>query len=515
MEAVATRPETTMETDRQILDFDRDVANFGPDINKNQFRALQLLDSGLIKFLLFGGALGGGKSRFLRWYLVRRLLKLFEKYRIRDIPVMLACEDYPALKDRQLVKLFKEFPKWLGQHTANHKIYGNCFLLEPEYGSGALCFRNLDDPSKYMSSEWAAIGVDELTKNKYGTFTDLRMRLRYPGIPDIECQFVGGTNPGGIGHGWVKQLWMTKQFPPEWYDGPIDYRKQFAYVPSLADDNPYLDPGYWQMLNTLSAPLRKAFRYGDWSTFIGQAFPEITKVAHEYKPTPDNLFPQGAWIGMTFDWGFGKPFSLGWWHTDADGRLYRAAEWYGWSGTADEGLRMPDSLIAEGIKKREEKWGISNLVTMRKAGPDCFQKKPNYKGGGQGKSTAEIFRDAGIVLTPGDPSRELKIRQFRERLRIQDDGLPMMLINADCENFWRTVPDLIVDENNIEDVDTKGEDHPYDEACHVCMARPLLSVKPVIVIRRPPKDASEVADLERQRIWEEINQANEQNLEPY
>ena len=214
MEAVATRPETTMETDRQILDFDRDVANFGPDINKNQFRALQLLDSGLIKFLLFGGALGGGKSRFLRWYLVRRLLKLFEKYRIRDIPVMLACEDYPALKDRQLVKLFKEFPKWLGQHTANHKIYGNCFLLEPEYGSGALCFRNLDDPSKYMSSEWAAIGVDELTKNKYGTFTDLRMRLRYPGIPDIECQFVGGTNPGGIGHGWVKQLWMTKQFPP-------------------------------------------------------------------------------------------------------------------------------------------------------------------------------------------------------------------------------------------------------------------------------------------------------------
>lgn len=503
-----------MDLTRRKMDFDIDVANFSPSVNAKQYKALQLLDSGLIKFLLYGGALGGGKSYFIRWNHARRAIKLYEKYRIKGLAFMLACEDYPSLKDRQLVKIYTEFPRWLGQHIANHKIYGNCFLLEPEYGAGAICFRNLDDPSKYMSSEWAGIGVDELTKNKYPTFNDLRLRLRWPGIPDIDCQFVGGTNPGGIGHGWVKALWMTKQFPKEWYEGDIDYRNQFAYVPSLADDNPYLDPAYWAMLSTLPLPLRKAFRYGDWSTFLGQAFPELMRVSHEYTAEPGNLFPEGAWVTMTMDWGFGKPFSIGWWHPDADGRLYRAAEWYGWSGTVDQGLRLPDSEIAEGIKEREEKWKISNLVMMRKAGPDCFQKKPNYKGGGQGKSTAEVFHDHGIDLTPGDPSRALKIRQFRERLKVQPDGLPMVLINKDCEQFWRTVGDLIIDEDNIEDVDTKGEDHAYDEACHVFMARPMAVEKPAPP-RRPSKDASEVADREREEIFREINGENDEERAPF
>ena len=331
-----------------------DLAGFTP----RQMEAVHLGDSGDIKFLLYGGALGGGKSYFLRWYGIRRLIILatwgYEK------PVgMLACEDYPTLKDRQLTKLSREITPALGTLYQDHRDYGRCLMLHPRHGGGVLCFRNLDDPSKYQSSEWAFILVDELTKNAFDVFTDLRTRLRWPGLPDEECQFIGGTNPGGIGHGWVKQFWMDKQFPAEWID-PVDYRPMFAYVPSKATDNPHLDQAYWQMLNTLPAGLRTAFRDGQWDVFIGQAFPEVSRERMAIKPVWP--LPPYAPLYMTYDWGYGRPFSIGWWWIDEEGRAIRFASWYGAAGP-NQGLRMTDSEVACGIIDREVKWGLASMPT--------------------------------------------------------------------------------------------------------------------------------------------------------
>ena len=128
---------------------------------------------------------------------------------------------------------------------------------------------------------------------------------------------------------------------------------------------------------------------------------------------------------MTFDWGYGAPFSVGWWWVDADGRLFRFAEWYGWNGRPNQGLRLTDSRIAAGILERETGLGIAGRRITRLAGPDCFAKKPDYRGGGQGPATAEVFARAGLPLAPGDPSRIAKIRQFHERLRPRADGPPM------------------------------------------------------------------------------------------
>jgi len=163
--------------------------------------AIRHLDSGKIKFLLYGGALGGGKSYFLRWYGVRRLMVLFMHFGIKQAVGMLACEDYPSLKDRQLSKISREFPAWMGKMHQDHRDYGRCFILHEKWGGGVLCFRNLDDPSKYASAEFAFILVDELTKNPYDVFTFLRTRLRWKGLTDVECQLIGATNPGSVGHG--------------------------------------------------------------------------------------------------------------------------------------------------------------------------------------------------------------------------------------------------------------------------------------------------------------------------
>lgn len=455
-------------------DFDTEIAKFYP----KQLEAVKILDSGRVKYFLFGGSMGPGKSYWLRWWCIRRLIVLARHFQVKNPVGMLACEDYPALKDRQLVKIGQEVPQWIGTLHQDHKNYGRCFILRQQWGGGVLVFRNLDDPSKYQSAEFAFIAVDELTKNDYETFNFLRTRMRWPGLDDDECLFVAASNPGGPGHGWVKQLWMDKLFGEEWIH-PNDVRSKFEYLRATADDNPALPPSYWHMLETLPPNMRKAFREGDWNVFIGQAFPELSKVRHGIDPLP---IPRGAPIYCTHDYGYGAPFSFGWWWVDGEGRVYRFHEWYGWSGHGNTGLHMADSEVAEELIKREKsmlpEW-VRPEDIHRIAGPDLFAKKPNPGGQGQGPPTSEVYAEVGrkrhhqLIFRVGDPTRHLKIRQFHERLRVREDGLPMMLIYNTCEQFFRTMGNLIVDEHKIEDVCTKGEDHQYDEACHICMARPL------------------------------------------
>ena len=394
---------------------------------------------------------------------------LAKRYDVKAPLGMLACENYPALKDRQITKIMTEFPQWLGKLHNDHKAYGRCFILAARFGGGIIALRNLDDTSKYQSAEFAFIFVDESTKNKYEVFTFLRTRLRFPGVPDNVLKYMGATNPGSVGHGWHKALWIDGIFSDEW----AGFEDKFFYIPSKAIDNPHLDPDYYKILETLPEALREAFVNGSWDIFIGQAFTDFNKKTHILpNSTP---IPKGARFYMTYDWGWGKPFSVGWWYVDGDGRLIRFDEWYGWNGTPNEGIRMIDSEVAKEIQRREAKHGEMGIPYdfMRISGNDVFNKKPDYKGGGQGKSTAEVFAEHGIYLNPGDSLRVLKIRQFRERLKIREDGRPMLMVYEKCKNFIRTIPDLVMERRTYEDIDSDGEDHVYDETCNLCMARPM------------------------------------------
>lgn len=448
--------------------------------SRRQLAALSWVVKRGKKFLLYGGAMGGGKSYFLRWFAVICLIYLASRFKVQQAVAMLACEDYPSLKDRQLSKIGREFPEWLGKFHTDHAEHGRCYILQPRFGGGIIAFRNLDDSSKYQSAEFAVILVDELTKNEGETFDFLRTRLRWPGVPSRYCPFVGASNPGGVGHGWVKRFWIDREFPAEYDEliGGVQMRELFQYVPARAVDNPHLDEGYWASLRTLPEYMRRAFVEGDWTIFVGQAFQEWLPRVHVVRPM---AVPREAPLYMTFDWGFGAPFSLGWWWEDRDcDRLYRFDEWYGWSGVVNQGLRLADSVIAEGIVERERAMGIAGRSVVRLAGPDCFQKRPNYLGGGQGPSTAEVFSSFGLHLRPGDPSRVLKKRQFHERLRVRADGLPGVLVYDTCKQLARTIPDLVTAKNDPEDIETKGEDHCYDEACHVFMARPMSAMEAVV-----------------------------------
>src|ERR1700734_2171276 len=125
------------------------------------------------RFLLYGGAAGGGKSFFLRWWCVGYLMYL-ASVGINKAHVGLFCESYPALLDRQIGKIQTEFPRSLGEMKRGVTVD---FVLNDEYGGESIQLRNLDDPAKYLSAEWAGIAVDELTRNPMAVFDFLRLRL--------------------------------------------------------------------------------------------------------------------------------------------------------------------------------------------------------------------------------------------------------------------------------------------------------------------------------------------------
>lgn len=225
-----------------------ELSNFFP----KQMEALNA--SKRFKFVLFGGSVGSGKSRWIRWSCVYWLMKYYAKYKIKGVRAGLFCEDYPSLNDRHLSKIRFEFPNWLGTfNEAKHE-----FTLAPEYGSGIIAFRNLDDPSKYLSVEFAVIAIDEINRNPKTTFDMLRSRHRWPGISDVK--FLAGCNP--LGEAWVKNMWVKRLFPP---DEKEQY--EFVYVPALPTDNPHLSKEYYKSLESLPENQRKAYLEGNWDAF--------------------------------------------------------------------------------------------------------------------------------------------------------------------------------------------------------------------------------------------------------
>jgi phage terminase large subunit len=414
------------------LNVDRDLCKF----TEKQIAATTAADGH--KFTLYGGSRGPGKSYWLRFYLLRTLLKLATEG-IRGAQVGLFCEDYPTLKDRQISKIETEFPAYLGT-LRDSTTHGLGFHLIDEYGGGVLTLRNLDDASKYQSAEYAAIGVDELTKNSLETFNYLRGSLRWPGVE--KPKFVAASNPGGIGHAWVSDYWIHKRFPSELQRLADD----FIFVRALPDDNPHLSAAYWEDLETLPPDLAKAWRWGDWSVFAGQAFREFSMERHVVKP---NEIP-GAGLNLrAVDWGWSKPFYAGWGRKEADtGRVWVYREAYQ-AGLTD---RQQAQMMRDLTPSDEQ-------ISMTFADPSMWTKKNVVN---IVTCTADEYAAMGVYLTKADNDRINGIRKIHRLLTNLPDGRPGLMISEQCPHLIKQLQNLAVDKRNPEDVDTNQEDHAFD-----------------------------------------------------
>lgn len=391
------------------------------------------------RFTLFGGARGPGKSRWLRWWLLRFLLDAYNRLDLTHVHVGLFCEDYPVLRDRQISKIRYEFPTWLGE-VKETQDDGLGYFLYPEYGSGVLSLRNLDDPSKYQSAEFAAIAIDELTKNPLSTFNVLRGSLRWPGIkyPPL----VAGTNPGGIGHLWVKAYFIDGQFPAEM----LPLAAEFAFIKALPSDNQHLDEQYWLDLATLPPDLAAAWVEGSWDVFEGMAFRHWNRARHVVAAF-DIPAHWPRWRAV--DWGKVNPFCCLWLALDPDtGRVYVYRELY----LTDLTDRQQARLILANSPPAEK-------INITYADPSMWTKKTFED---TTFSTADEYGAEKVWLTRADNDRLTGKRKVDTMLMDLPDGRPGVCIFEACENLIRTLPGLPYDRTNVEDVDSSSEDHAYD-----------------------------------------------------
>lgn len=418
-----------------------------------QYEALKALFNPLYKYILYGGAMGGGKSYILRWGALSYALWLYLRTGIRNIPVGLFSEDYPTLKDRQISRIEREFPKDLGE-LKDTKVDGLAFQISPEYGSGKILLRNLDDPSKYMSTEFAGEFVEELTRNNEQTFMDLRNRLRYPGVDEVK--FMGATNPGGIGHGWVKKLFITRNTQDR-------EQNRFFYVHANAYDNKFISPEYIKQLESLPEQQRKAYLEGSWDVFAGQYFdmwmPNL-HVIRPFVPSSNELVVGGM------DWGRAKPFSF---HLATVGKEYVRNEF----GDINWFYRTKTFLEVYGTNRTPEEWSKRikeelkvyklslNDISWVQADPTIFNK-----GNDGSMSIYDQFikeDDRWRILQPARNDRIPGWVYMVHWLSTAPDGRPYWQVTENCTNLIRTLPELIHDENDVEDVDTEGEDHAADD----------------------------------------------------
>ena len=326
-----------------------------------------------------------------------------------------------------------------------------------------------------------------------------------------QMAFIESTSKGKVGHFpelWdvaydqykrmmkLSQLdWKIFFFPwfeePEYQiesEGVVFGAREIEYFTDLANKH-----------NIVLSDRQKSWYTKKWET-LGPA------IKQEYPSTPEEAWEgggillnwnaryheieEGPWppptnapIFMGFDYGFSHPFSVGWYWTDYDGRIYRAREWYGYNGNPNEGIRLTPSEIAEGIKKREEQWGIWGRVKRRISGSDAFTRRLNPTTGELGPTINHDFCAVDPLLAleqANDKNRLACVAQVHERLRVKfsDKGEllepPMFQVyKAACPQFIRTVPSIPTDPHNAEDAWTDAEDHAFDEFKYVVMSWPL------------------------------------------
>jgi hypothetical protein len=363
-------------------------------------------------------------------------------------------QTYPQLEE--LLSRAKElYPLLGGKYSKTEKQW--------TFPSGAtLKFRYIerdDDVLHYQGHAYSWVGWDELTQWPTD-YPYLYLMSRVRSAHGAPTSVRAAANPGGPGHVWVRERFIDPS-PPE----TIFYTPQgttACFVPAKLEDNHILmeqDPDYEARLSMLPPHLYRALRDGDWNVFAGQVFEEFSTDKHVVSPFP--LDPNWRKFA-SMDWGYSKPFSIGWWAVTGDGRVIRYREWYGCEeGKKDTGIKMTAKEVAAKAWEMSVVDGVTDMV----ADPAVWNSQ------GMDNTIADIFEQAGFTMTKGFNDRLSGLSRMHDLMKMEDmDGRPMMLIFENCRAFIRTIPALVYDQKHTEDVDTTMEDHIYDEARYAVMS---------------------------------------------
>ena len=443
---------------------------------------------------LYGGSAGGGKSDAL----------VNEALRQVDIPYykgLILRKTFPQLNEL-IDKSLLIYPRAYPGAKYNSTLHTWTFPSGARIRFGSLNHSN--DKYNYQGQAFDYIAFDELTQFAFDEYMYLISRCR-PNGPGTRCYVRATANPGGIGHGWVKDRFITAAPPmtpiteevsvKDNNNETVTIKRSRIFVPATVFDNQELltnDPNYIATLGMLPEAEKKALLYGDWDSFSGQVFNEWRndpkhyddrKWTHVVNPFP---IPDTWPIYRGMDWGYAKPFSVGWYAVAPGGCLYRIRELYGCTGEPNVGVKWTPEKCAETIYEIEhEDPNLRGRYIYGVADSAIFASD-------SGVPIVEAFERTGIFFDKASKMRIDGKMMCHYYLAFDIMGDSMFHVFNTCKHFIRCIPALVYDETNVEDVDSKHqEDHNYDEWRYVCMARPIeprVNVQPNDTEWTPPPD---------------------------
>ena len=369
------------------------------------------------KFTAYGGARGGGKS----WALRYKLLLLCLHY--DGIRTVLIRRTFPELRENHVHALYALAVKTgLAEYSETHKAF--TFINGSVIKLGYLDTES--DLLQYQGQEFDIIALDEATQLQERAFSVLTACLR--GANGFPKRMYLTCNPGGVGHGWVKRLFIDRSFRAG--ERPEDYR----FIPACVYDNEALmknDPDYVRQLEALPDELRKAWLFGEWDVFAGQFFTEFNSDIH----SAEVVLPSITERYCALDYGLDMLAAL-FIAVDTEGRAYVYDEIY------ESGL-----IVSEAAEKIGQK-STANMLFIAPA--DLWSRQKD-----SGKSIAELFCEGGVYLTKLTPSRIDGWLALKEWLKTDESGRPMMIIDKKCVNILRTLPLLMHDPHRQGDAATE------------------------------------------------------------
>jgi phage terminase large subunit len=378
--------------------------------------------------MFYGGAKGGGKS-----YLIRAR-EIYRRLKHPNTTGLIVRKTYPELVTNHIRMFFKEYPMVVDWFKGGEKAihYPNGSVTEFSYLKGT------NDVWTYQGREYQDVSIDEITQHEEMVFKILRSSVRTTD-PTINPTMLLTGNPGGVGHGWAKRLFIDRQYTEN--ENPDD----FDFVQAMVYDNKALmdaDPKYLQRLRDLPDDLRRAYLEGDWDVFAGQVFSEFRREIHTMKSlVPSSNNPHFLWI----DWG------------------YSGREGHEGAFAAYLGSLIKVNYIGEtfnrvivykewyGKYKKPSEWAeiiFNETATrnLRKGVGDSAMFNPQTDGS---KPIIEMMQDEWkrlnrnkmwVPFDRGTRNRIQRVASLHDWLGIAPDGLPYMLITESCPHLIRTLP---------------------------------------------------------------------------
>lgn len=397
--------------------------------------------------------------------------------------VVLLCLNYAGIKT---LIVRKTYPELIANHVTplcellrcyhpdkNERIatYNDAKKCITFPNGSTILFRyceNDKDAERFQGTEVDILAIDEATHQSEERFKKLVACVR--GVNNFPKRVYLSCNPGSEGHQWVKRLFIDRKYNTG--ENPDDY----VFIKSLVTDNVALmqsNPDYIKQLEALPPKLRRAWLEGNWDVFEGAFFEEFKDDPDHYEDRrythviePFDIPP--SWkIYRSFDWGYNKPFSCGWFAVSNDGTVYHILELYGCTDTPNEGVKWtPPQVFSEIHRIETEHPWLAGKHIVGIADPAIWDAET-------GESVAETAAKHQVYFTKGDNRRIAGWLQCHYYLAFDDNGFPMFYVFKNCKHFIRTIPLLQYDDHKVEDLDTEGEDHIADSWRYFLMSRPI------------------------------------------